>query len=199
MGHHVLVRMDNTTTVVYINRQSGLRSRQLYMLAGKLMLWSWGCLLSLRVTHVPGALNTGTDLLSMGAPVYGEWTLPPESVEQIWARYGQATVDLFALRIPPWDLAVLLEGLKSPPFEPLEGADLKHMLTTHVFLLALRAFGSSVMCSALPGGCKDDFEAQPGFCASGGGLMFSYWSCDLCCFTWRWAVACLMSSTCSAH
>ena len=25
--------------------------------------------------------------------------------------------------VPPWDLAVVLEGLKGPQFEPLEGAD----------------------------------------------------------------------------
>ncbi len=91
MGHHVLVRTDNKTTVAYINRQGGLRSRQLHMLARKLILWSCGRLLSLRATHVPGALNTG-------APVYGEWTLHPEIVEQIWARYGRAEVDLFVSR-----------------------------------------------------------------------------------------------------
>ncbi|XP_053173996.1 uncharacterized protein LOC128357652 [Scomber japonicus] len=98
MGHHVLVRTDNTTTVTYINRQGGLRSRQLHMLARRLILWSCGRLLSLRATHVPGALNTGADLLSRGAPVYGEWTLHPVIVEQIWARYGRAAVDLFASR-----------------------------------------------------------------------------------------------------
>ncbi|XP_075307052.1 uncharacterized protein LOC142368762 [Odontesthes bonariensis] len=98
MGHHVLVRTDNTTTVAYINRQGGLRSRQLHMLARRLILWSCGRLLSLRATHVPGVLNTGADLLSRGAPVYGEWTLHPEIVEQIWARFGRAVVDLFASR-----------------------------------------------------------------------------------------------------
>ena len=40
MGHHVLVRMDSTMTVVYINRQGGLCFHQLYMLARKLILWS---------------------------------------------------------------------------------------------------------------------------------------------------------------
>ncbi|XP_041860863.1 uncharacterized protein LOC121652254 [Melanotaenia boesemani] len=98
VGHHVLVRTDNTTTVAYINRQGGLRSRQLHMLARRLILWSSDRLLSLRATHVPGVLNTGADLLSRGVPVYGEWTLHPVVVEQIWTRYGRATVDLFASR-----------------------------------------------------------------------------------------------------
>ena len=97
-GHHVLVRTDNTTTVAYINRQGGLRSRRLHMLARELILWSSCRLLSLRATHVPGSLNTGADLLSRGAPTYGEWALHPAVVEQIWARYGRAAVDLFASR-----------------------------------------------------------------------------------------------------
>ena len=96
MGHHVLVRTDNKTTVPYINHRGGLRSRQWYMLVRKLILWSCGRLHSLRLTQVPGAPNTGADLLSRGAPVYGE--LHPEIVEQICARYGQAAVDLFASR-----------------------------------------------------------------------------------------------------
>ena len=97
-GHHVLVRTDNTTTVAYINRQGGLRSRTLHGLARKLILWSSAHFLSLRATHVPGTLNTGADLLSRGAPVYGEWTLHPQVLEQIWARYGRARIDLFASR-----------------------------------------------------------------------------------------------------
>lgn len=97
-GHHVLVRTGNMTTVAYINCQGGLRSRRLHMLACKLIPWSCGHLLSLRVTHVPGTLNTGVDLLSRGAPEYGEWTLHPEVVGQVWTRYGRATVDLFVSR-----------------------------------------------------------------------------------------------------
>ncbi len=95
-GHHVLVRTDNTTVVAYINRQGGLRSLPLHMLARKLILWSNANLLSLRATHVQGVMNQGADLLSRGNPLYGEWKLNREVVEQIWSIYGRATVDLFA-------------------------------------------------------------------------------------------------------
>ncbi|XP_029937836.1 uncharacterized protein LOC115380768 [Myripristis murdjan] len=98
VGRHVLVRMDNTTTVAYINRQGGLRSHRLHTLARRLILWSSERFLSLRATHVPGALNAGVDLLSRGGPVYGEWTLHPNVVKQIWTRYGRAAVDLFVSR-----------------------------------------------------------------------------------------------------
>ncbi len=38
-NHHVLVRMDNTMVISYINWHGGLRSRKLHMLAKKLIMW----------------------------------------------------------------------------------------------------------------------------------------------------------------
>ena len=97
-GHHVLVKTDNSTVVAYINRQGGTRSLQLHGLARRVILWSSTQLLSRRATHVPGVLNRGADLLSRGNPLYGEWRIHPQVVDQIWLRYGRAAVDLFALR-----------------------------------------------------------------------------------------------------
>ncbi|XP_075948231.1 uncharacterized protein LOC142950206 [Anarhichas minor] len=97
-GRHVLVKTDNTTVVAYINRQGGTRSLQLHRVARKIIVWSSTRLLSLRATHVPGVLNRGADLLSRGNPLYGEWTLHPQVVKQVWQKYGQADVDLFASR-----------------------------------------------------------------------------------------------------
>ncbi|KAK9533173.1 hypothetical protein VZT92_008331 [Zoarces viviparus] len=93
---HVLVKTDNTTVVAYINRQGSTRSLQLHRVARKILVWSSTRLLSLRATHVPGVLNRGADLLSRGNPLYGEWTLHPQVVKQVWQTYGQADVDLFA-------------------------------------------------------------------------------------------------------
>lgn len=95
-GQNVLVRTDNTTVVAYVNRQGGLRSRRLHMLAHRLIVWSSTHLSSLRATHVPGVLNLGADLLSRGNPRYKEWKLHSGVVAQVWERYGRATVDLFA-------------------------------------------------------------------------------------------------------
>lgn len=97
-GSHVLVRSDNSTTVAYINRQGGTRSLRLHKLAHSIIIWSSAHFPSLRATHVPGRLNTGADLLSRGNPVYGEWVLNRQVVRQVWERYGQASVDLFASR-----------------------------------------------------------------------------------------------------
>lgn len=95
-GHHVLVRTDNSTVVAYINRQGGLRSQRLHTRAHRLIVWSSVHLRSLRATHIPGVLNYGADLLSRGTPLYADWRLHPHVVKQLWLRYGQATVDIYA-------------------------------------------------------------------------------------------------------
>ncbi|XP_067233771.1 uncharacterized protein [Chanodichthys erythropterus] len=95
-GHHVLVQSDNMSVVSYINRQGGLRSRQLCKLAHQILLWSQGKLLSLRAAYIPGHQNVGADILSRQGPRPGEWRLHPEVVELIWEKFGRAQVDLFA-------------------------------------------------------------------------------------------------------
>ncbi|KAK0146249.1 hypothetical protein N1851_014446 [Merluccius polli] len=87
--------------------------------------------------------------------------------------------------VPPWDLAVVLEGLKGPPFEPLVGADLKHVSLKTVLLLALalakRLFPGDVRMILRPnrafvpkvvGSCSPidlvAFAASPGFAATCG-------------------------------
>ncbi len=91
----VLVRTDNTATVVYINRQGGLRSRRMSQLAHHLHLWSQKHLRSLRAIHIPGVFNRAADELSRAA-LPGEWRLHPQVVQLIWGRFGAAQVELFA-------------------------------------------------------------------------------------------------------
>ncbi|KAI2664001.1 ORF V: Enzymatic polyprotein [Labeo rohita] len=71
IGHHVLVRTDNTVV---------------------------DKLLSLRAVHVPGHLNMGADILSRQGLRPREWMLHPEVVKQVWRVFGQAQVDLFATK-----------------------------------------------------------------------------------------------------
>ncbi len=63
-GHHVLVCLDSMTVVSYINRQGGLSSRRLFILAEHFLRSAQLKLRSLRATHVPGKLNLGADMLS---------------------------------------------------------------------------------------------------------------------------------------
>ncbi len=86
---HVLGSTDNTAVVFYINHQGGLRSRPLYKLAHRILVWSQDKLLSLRAVHIPGHLNMGADILSRQQPRVGEADME---------SFGQAQVDLFATR-----------------------------------------------------------------------------------------------------
>ena len=95
-GHHVLVRTDNTSVVAYVNRQGGVRSKQLCALTERLLVWAQHSLRSLRASHVPGHLNEGPDRLSRDNVPPGEWSLHPQTVQSLWRRFGRAKVDLFA-------------------------------------------------------------------------------------------------------
>lgn len=97
-GRHVLIRTDNTTVVYHINHQGGVRSARLLQVTRRLLLWAASRLLSLRATYLPGIENVAADYLSRHKPPSGEWKLHPRVVQQIWMRFGQASVDLFATR-----------------------------------------------------------------------------------------------------
>ncbi|XDV23197.1 hypothetical protein PO909_027882 [Leuciscus waleckii] len=75
--HHVLVRSDNMSMVSYVNRQGGVRSR------------------NLGAVHVPGHLNVGPDRLSRDNIPPGEWFLHPQTVQLLWHLFGRAEVNLF--------------------------------------------------------------------------------------------------------
>ena len=94
-GCHILVRTDNTTAVSYIDRQGGLRSLTLHVLARELILWCDSRLLSVIASHVPGLWNRGADLLSREHCHYAEWALHPAVAAQTWAIFGRPQVDLF--------------------------------------------------------------------------------------------------------
>ncbi len=96
LGKHVLVRMDNTAAVSYINRLGGIRSHRMSQLARHLLLWSHTQFKSLRAVHIPGQLNRAADALSRQLTFPGEWRLHPETIRLIWSRFGEAQVDLFA-------------------------------------------------------------------------------------------------------
>ncbi|KAI2645254.1 Gag-Pro-Pol polyprotein [Labeo rohita] len=95
-GKHVLVHIDNTVTVAYINRQGTLRSCRMSQLARHLLLWSLQHVKSLRAIHIPGHLNRVANALSRQVTFHGEWRLHPHMVQLIWNRFGEAQIDLFS-------------------------------------------------------------------------------------------------------
>nr|XP_014426613.1 uncharacterized protein LOC106731654 [Pelodiscus sinensis] len=95
----VRILSDNMTTVYYINRQGGARSRSLC--AEAIALWDW-CILhkiSLIAEYLPGQQNSMADALSRRFSLKHEWELQPEVLSTIFRSWGFPTVDLFATRM----------------------------------------------------------------------------------------------------
>jgi len=96
-GATVEVFSDNTTTVAYINKEGGTHSRQLCLLALKLLDWCQHQGISLVASHIAGVSNVLADALSRGDHHHPtEWMLNRKVAQQIFLRYGKPWIDLFA-------------------------------------------------------------------------------------------------------
>ena len=80
----VLVAMDNSTVVAYINKQGGTHSAEMCALLWKIMTWCHHYHITLKARHIPGCLNVMVDLLSRSNQVQStEWSLHPQVFKQI--------------------------------------------------------------------------------------------------------------------
>ena len=96
----VLVAMDNSTVVAYINKQEGTHSAEMCALLWKIMTWCHYYHITLKARHIPGCLNVMTDLLSRSNQVQStEWSLDPQVFKQICQKWFTPHVDLFATHL----------------------------------------------------------------------------------------------------
>ena len=96
-GHQVMIATDNSTVVLYINKQGGTRSPTLLRLTVELLLWLEAQNIIVRARHIPGCLNVIADHLSRpNQPIPTEWSLHPEIVKRIFGLWGTPEVDMFA-------------------------------------------------------------------------------------------------------
>jgi len=96
---HILLKMDNSTAVFYVNRMGGTHSTLLSNLA--VHLWQW-CLernVSLSAEHLPGVENCIADEESRTIQSSAEWQLDPTICQRIIQSLGMCNVDLFATRL----------------------------------------------------------------------------------------------------
>ena len=93
----VLVAMDNSTVVAYINNQGVTHSVEMCALLWRIMTWCHHSHITLKARHIPGCLNVMADLLSRSNQVQStEWSLHPQVFKQINPRWFTPHVDLFA-------------------------------------------------------------------------------------------------------
>ena len=95
----MLLRLDNTSAVCYINKLGGTVSPRLNTIVRDLWLWCMNRGITLSAEHLPGVLNTIADEESRVMKDRSDWMLHPQAFLQIQQRWGPLVVDVFASRL----------------------------------------------------------------------------------------------------
>ena len=95
-GKTIPLFCDNVTTVAYLRRSGGTRSKVLFLKAREILLWVESMQITILPQFIQGSLNTRADLLSRPNLVIGsEWTLHQQVVQDLLHQWP-AIIDLFA-------------------------------------------------------------------------------------------------------
>ena len=97
VGRRVTAMCNNSTVVAYVNKQGGMVSRSLCLLASRLLRWTESLDVHLDARYLPGQSNVLADLLSRRDQVIGtEWSLHLQVARDLLWRGGSPSIDLFA-------------------------------------------------------------------------------------------------------
>ena len=96
---HVLLRIDNTTAVAYINKMGGTKSIDCNFVATEIWNWCMNRNIWLTASHLPGSSNVVADRMSRKFSDNTEWMLDKEVFNQIVQEFGLPDIDLFASRL----------------------------------------------------------------------------------------------------
>lgn len=97
-GCEILLKIDNSTAIAYINKMGGTKYRHLNDLACEIWSWCEPRQIWLFATYIPSRENTDADMASRVENVDTEWELAPRAFSEISERFGNLEVDLFASR-----------------------------------------------------------------------------------------------------
>lgn len=95
----VLLRLDNTTAVAYINNLGGTVSKELVDLAKNLWMWYLERNIHTTAQHLPGVQNEIADAESQTMIDRSDWKLNPVIFYRIANLFGPIEVDMFASRL----------------------------------------------------------------------------------------------------
>lgn len=96
---NILLRVDNTTAISYVNRMGGVQYPHLNQVTR--MIWNW-CeerKIFIFASYIRSKLNVEADSESRKINVDTEWELCSREFQKIVRVFGESTVDLFASRI----------------------------------------------------------------------------------------------------
>ena len=98
-GVSILLRLDNSTAVAYINNLGGTVSKELITLTRNLWVWCLVRNIQIIAQHLPGSSNNIADEESRTLRDRSDWMLHPRVFNRINHLFGPLEVDLFASRL----------------------------------------------------------------------------------------------------
>lgn len=95
----ILLRVDNTTAISYVNRMGGVQYPHLTNVSKKIWQWCETRNIFIFASYVRSSHNVEADCESRRINIDTEWELCSQSFLKIVTRFGQPDIDLFASRI----------------------------------------------------------------------------------------------------
>lgn len=95
---HILLRIDNTTAIAYINRMGSIQHPLLNNLSRKIWQWCEHRKIVIFASYIKSVHNTEADRESRNLDVETEWSLNDAYFEKIILYFGKPVIDLFASR-----------------------------------------------------------------------------------------------------
>lgn len=95
----ILLRIDNTTAISYVNRMGGIQYPHLNEVAKRLWQWCEHRNLYVYASYIRSADNKEADAESRRIHPDIEWELSPAAFQQLVTKFGSPKIDLFASRI----------------------------------------------------------------------------------------------------
>lgn len=92
----ILLHIDNTTAIAYINRMGGIRFPKLTALCKEIWKWCEKRKLWIFATYIKSKENILADKESRKLPKETEWGLAPWAFNKIKNNFGEINIDLFA-------------------------------------------------------------------------------------------------------
>lgn len=92
----ILLRIDNTTAIAYINKAGGIQFPILTNLAQQIWEWCEARRIWIHASYIPTKHNIYADAASRISNIDTEWELCNKAFENIIKKFGSFTIDLFA-------------------------------------------------------------------------------------------------------
>lgn len=95
----ILLRVDNTTAISYINKMGGIQHEKYNILARTIWQWAEERSNFLYATYIKSAENKEADFLSRIKYPDTEWSLDHQTFFRVTKQFGEPQIDLFATKI----------------------------------------------------------------------------------------------------